>query len=85
VSADRPKSIERLAEYAARVGAPVKIEPTDQGYRLLMEARADPVLDDIIVRYVEEELQFGLAEDVVSAPPGWRRLGIIVGYQEVND
>ena len=83
--ADRPKSIERLAEYAAQIGAPVKIEPTNQGYRLLVDARADRALDEMVVGFVEEELQLGLADDVISAPPGWRRLGIIVGYQEVND
>jgi hypothetical protein len=82
---NRPKNIERLAHYATTIGALVKIEPTEQGYRLLVDASADLVLDKMLVEYVEEEVKLGLEEDVIEASPAWRRLGIIVGFQEVND
>lgn len=81
----RPKGIERLEQYAATIGALVKIEPTEQGYRLLVDASADLVLDEMLVEYVQEEVKLGLEEDVIEAPPAWRRLGIIVGFQEVKD
>ena len=81
----RPKSISRLEQYAAQIGAPVKLESTEQGYRLLMDASANPVLDEKLVDYMGAELKLALEEDPRNVPQGWRSLGIIVGYHDVED
>jgi hypothetical protein len=80
-----PYPIARLEQHAARIGALVSIESTEGGYRLLIDATADLVLDEMLVGYMEEELGLALEDDLLSAPPGWRRLGIIVGAREVTD
>jgi len=82
---NRPKSFSRLEQYAARIGAPVKLESTEQGYRLLVDATADLALDEKLVDYMGAELALALEEDPRDAPHGWRSLGIIVGYHEVED
>jgi hypothetical protein len=81
----KPKTITQLEQYAARIGAPVKIEPTVHGYRLLVEATADPALDKKLVDYMGADLGLALEEDPRDAPQNWRGLGIIVGYHEVED
>jgi len=82
---NRPKSITQLEQYAARIGAPVKIESTEQGYRLLVDATADLALDETLADYMGAALALALEEDPRDAPQGWRSLGIIVGYREVED
>lgn len=82
----KPKSIERLEQYASRIGAVVKIEATDRGYRLLGGSGVDAAIKEKLVSYLEGELELSLEEDDLAAPsPEWRRLGMIVGYREVND
>jgi hypothetical protein len=81
----KPKSISRLEQYAARIGAPVKLESTEQGYRLLVGPTADPVLAERLVDYMGAELALALEDDPRDVPQGWRSLGIIVGYHEVED
>ena len=82
----RPKSIERLEHYAAGIGAVVNIEATARGYRLLIGSCVDPTINEMLVSYVEEDLELSLEEDDLATPsPKWRCLGIIVGYREIND
>ena len=83
--ATKPKSIERLEHYAVRIGALIKIESTERGYRLLIDSKADLVLDEMLVGYVEEEVGLSLGDDEQAANPAWRRLGIVMGYREVED
>ena len=82
----KPKSIERLEQYASRIGAVVKIEATARGYRLLVQSGVDPETNEKLVSYVEDELELAVEEDdsAVSSQE-WRPLGMIVGYREVND
>ena len=82
----KPKSIGRLEQYASRIGAVVKIEPAAQGYRLLVGSHVDPAINEMLVSYVEGDLELSLEEDdLVTPSPEWRRVGIIVGYREVSD
>jgi len=82
----KPKSIERLEQYASRIGAVVKIEATAQGYRLLVGSHVGPAIKEMLVSYVEGDLELSLEEDdLVTSSPEWRCMGIIVGYREVND
>ena len=80
-----PKSLERLTQYAARIGLPVKIEETEQGYRLLVDAQADVGLDEMLIGYIKDEMGMGLDDDLTPVPSGWRRLGVIIGMREVDD
>ena len=80
-----PKSLERLTQYAARIGLPVKIEETGQGYRLLVDARADVGLDEMLIGYIKDDMAMGLDDDLTPVPLGWRRLGVIIGRREVDD
>ena len=80
-----PKSLDWLAQYAAHIGLTVKIEETGQGYRVLVDAQADLVLDERLTRYIEDDMGMGLDDDLTAAPSGWRRLGVIVGMREVKD
>ena len=80
-----PKSLERLTQYAARIGLPVKIEETRQGYRLLVDAQADVGLSEVLVGYIKDDMGMGLDEDLTAAPSGWRGLGVIIGMREVED
>jgi hypothetical protein len=82
----KPKNIERLEQYASRIGAVIKIEETARGYRLLVGSRVDPAINEMLVSYLEGDLELALEEDdLVTLSPEWRRLGIIVGYREVDD
>ena len=82
----KPKSIERLEQYATHIQALVKIEATERGYRLMVDSKSDPSLAGMLVSYVEENLGLSLEDDDLETPsPQWRRLGIIVGYREVSD
>ena len=82
----KPKSIGRLEQYASRIGAVVKIEATAQGYRLLVGSHVGPAIKEMLVSYVEGDLELSLEEDDLVTPlPEWRRVGIIVGYREVSD
>jgi hypothetical protein len=82
----KPKSIERLEQYATDIRALVKIEATERGYRLMVASKSDPSLEEMLVSYVEENLGLSLEDDdLVTPSPEWRRLGIIVGYREVSD
>lgn len=80
-----PKSLERLAQHAARIGLPVKIEETGQGYRLLVDAQADVGLDEMLIGYIKDDMGMGLDDDLTPVPLGWRRLGVIIGMGEVDD
>jgi hypothetical protein len=78
--------MERLEEYASRIGAVVKIEATARGYRLLVDSRVEPAINEMLVSYVEGDLGLSLEEeDDLTPSPEWRCLGMIVGYREVND
>jgi len=82
----KPKSIERLEQYATHIQALVRIEATERGYRLMVDSKSDRALDGMLVSYVEEKLGLSLEDDdVVTPSPQWRRLGVIVGYREVSD
>ncbi|HEY3196520.1 MAG TPA: hypothetical protein VGJ57_00780 [Nitrospirales bacterium] len=82
----KPKNIERLEQYASRIGAVIKIEETARGYRLLVGSRVDPAINEMLVSYLEGDLELALEEDdLVTLSPEWRRLGIIVGSREVDD
>jgi hypothetical protein len=82
----KPKSIERLEQYAMHIQVLVKIEAAERGYRLMVDSNSDPSLDETLVSYVEENLGLSLEDDDLGAPsPEWRRMGIIVGYREVSD
>ena len=82
----KPKSIERLEQYATHIQALVKIEATERGYRLMVDSKSDPSLAGMLVSYVEENLGLSLEDDdLVTPSQQWRRLGIIVGYREVSD
>jgi hypothetical protein len=82
----KPKSIERLEQYATHIQALVKIEAAERGYRLMVDSKSDPALDERLVSYVEENLGLSLEDDDLVTPSSeWRRLGIIVGYREVSD
>ena len=82
----KPKSIERLEQYATTIRALVKIEATERGYRLMVASNSDPSLEEMLVNYVEENLGLSLEDDdLVTPSQQWRRLGIIVGYREVSD
>jgi len=80
-----PKSLGRLAQYAARIGLPVKIEETGQGYRLLVNAQADVGLDEVLIGYIKDDMGMGLDDDLMPVPSGWRGLGVIIGLGEVED
>lgn len=80
-----PKSLQRLTQYAAGIGLPVKIEETGQGYRLLVDAQADVGLDEMLIGYIKDDMGMGLDDDLAPAPLGWRRLGVIIGMREVED
>ena len=80
-----PKSLERLSQYAARIGLPVKIEETGQGYRLLVDGQADVGLNEVLMGYIKDDMGMGLEDDLTPAPLGWRRLGVIIGMREVED
>ena len=82
----KPKSIDRLEQYATDIRALVKVEATERGYRLLVDSQNDPALDEMLVSYVEENLGLSLEDDdLVTSSLKWRRLGIIVGYREISD
>jgi hypothetical protein len=82
----KPKSIDRLEQYATDIRALVKVEATERGYRLLVDSQNDPALDEMLVSYVEENLGLALEDDdLVTSSLKWRRLGIIVGYREISD
>jgi len=82
----KPKNMERLEQYASRIGAVVKIEAAARGYRLLVDSRVEPAINERLVSYVEDDLELSLEEeDNLTPSVEWRCLGMIVGYREVND
>lgn len=49
-------AIERLKGHAARIGVLLKLEPCGSSCRILIDSSADLVLEELLVGYIEEEV-----------------------------
>ena len=75
---DAGPAIERLKDYAARIGVLLKLEPYGSSYRILIDSSADLVLEEMLIGYIEEEMGLQIMDDPIRWTKPWRPVGLIV-------